>query len=180
MRKTALITGITGQDGSYLAEFLLEKGYEVHGIVRRASSFNTGRIEHIFNQVVLHYGDLVDTGNLCSILSRVRPDEVYNLAAQSHVKVSFELPEYTGQCDGLGTMRMLEALRTCGLEKCSRFLPGIYLRTVWKGAGNSPNREDALLSALSLRRRQNIRILGGGKLPRGLRDVRVQRNSFQP
>lgn len=91
MRKTALITGITGQDGSYLAEFLLEKGYRVHGIVRRASSFNTGRIEHIFNKVQLHYGDLVDTSNLCSILERVRPDEVYNLAAQSHVKVRMKM-----------------------------------------------------------------------------------------
>lgn len=121
MRKTALITGITGQDGSYLAEFLLEKGYKVHGIVRRASSFNTGRIEHILKEVKLHYGDLVDTSNLCSILERVRPDEIYNLAAQSHVKVSFEEPEYTGQCDALGTMRMLEALRTCRLEKTTRF-----------------------------------------------------------
>lgn len=121
MRKTALITGITGQDGSYLAEFLLEKGYKVHGIVRRASSFNTGRIEHIFKDVQLHYGDLVDTSNLCSIMERVRPDEIYNLAAQSHVKVSFEEPEYTGQCDALGTMRMLEAMRTCRLEKTTRF-----------------------------------------------------------
>eukprot|EP00392_Amoebophrya_sp_AT5.2_P012839 g12946.t1 len=121
MRKTALITGITGQDGSYLAEFLLEKGYKVHGIIRRSSSFNTGRIEHIFNQVTLHYGDLVDTSNLCAVLERVRPDEVYNLGAQSHVKVSFEEPEYTAQCDALGTMRMLEALRTCRLEKTTRF-----------------------------------------------------------
>ncbi|CAD7973683.1 unnamed protein product, partial [Amoebophrya sp. A120] len=121
MRKTALITGITGQDGSYLAEFLLEKGYKVHGIIRRSSSFNTGRIEHIFNEITLHYGDLVDTSNLCSILEKVRPDEVYNLGAQSHVKVSFEEPEYTAQCDALGTMRMLEALRTCRLEKTTRF-----------------------------------------------------------
>merc|ERR1719335_519294 len=120
-QKVALITGITGQDGSYLAEFLLEKGYKVHGIVRRASSFNTGRIEHIFQNVQLHYGDLVDTSNLCSILERVKPDEVYNLAAQSHVKVSFEEPEYTGQCDALGTLRILEAIRTCRLAKTTRF-----------------------------------------------------------
>lgn len=120
MRKTALITGITGQDGSYLAEFLLEKGYCVHGIVRRSSSFNTGRIEHIFPQLKLHYGDLVDSSNLCNILEKVRPDEVYNLGAQSHVKVSFEEPEYTGQCDGLGTLRLLEALRTCKLDKTTR------------------------------------------------------------
>jgi len=120
MRKTALITGITGQDGSYLAEFLLEKGYDVHGIVRRASSFNTGRIEHILDKIQLHYGDMVDTSNLCSVLEKVQPDEIYNLAAQSHVKVSFEMPEYTGQCDALGTLRLLEALRTCRLDKRCR------------------------------------------------------------
>jgi len=120
MRRTALITGITGQDGSYLAEFLLSKEYTVHGIIRRSSSFNTGRIDHIFDQVTLHYGDLVDSSNLCSIIAKVRPDEIYNLGAQSHVKVSFEEPEYTAQTDGLGTLRMLEALRTCGLEKTTR------------------------------------------------------------
>jgi len=120
-RKTALVTGITGQDGSYLAEFLLEKGYEVHGIIRRSSSFNTGRIDHIFDQVHLHYGDMVDSSNLVSIVTRVKPDEVYNLAAQSHVKVSFEEPEYTSQADGVGTLRLLEAIRTVGLEKTCRF-----------------------------------------------------------
>ncbi|CAL1139781.1 unnamed protein product [Cladocopium goreaui] len=121
MRKTALITGITGQDGSYLAEFLLEKGYEVHGILRRSSSFNTSRIDHIFDKVNLHYGDLVDSSNLASIMAKVKPDEVYNLAAQSHVKVSFEEPEYTAQADGVGTLRLLEAIRTVGLEKTTRF-----------------------------------------------------------
>jgi GDPmannose 4,6-dehydratase len=121
MRKTALITGITGQDGSYLAELLLEKGYEVHGIMRRSSQFNTQRIDHIFNKITLHYGDMIDSSNLCSIIGRIRPDEVYNLAAQSHVKVSFEMPEYTGDVDGLGTLRLLEAIRTCGLEKMTRF-----------------------------------------------------------
>ena len=95
--KKALITGITGQDGSYLAELLLEKNYEVHGIVRRSSSFNTSRIEHIFNDINLHYGDLVDSQNLCFLLNKIQPDEVYNLGAQSHVKVSFELPDYTAQ-----------------------------------------------------------------------------------
>lgn len=119
--KVALITGITGQDGSYLAEFLLEKGYEVHGIIRRASSFNTMRIDHIFDRLHLHYGDLVDASNLTSIVARVRPDEVYNLGAQSHVKVSFEEPEYTAQADGVGTLRLLEAIRTSGLEKTTRF-----------------------------------------------------------
>jgi len=121
MRKTALITGITGQDGSYLAEFLLEKKYEVHGIMRRASSFNTQRIDHIFDSLHLHYGDMVDSSNLTSVLAKVRPDEIYNLAAQSHVKVSFDEPEYTAQADGVGTLRILEAMRSCGLDKSTRF-----------------------------------------------------------
>jgi GDPmannose 4,6-dehydratase len=121
MRKTALITGITGQDGSYLAEFLLAKEYEVHGIIRRASSFNTARIDHVLEKLHLHYGDMVDSSNLAAIMAKVRPDEVYNLAAQSHVKVSFEMPEYTAQCDGVGTLRILEAIRTVGLEKTTRF-----------------------------------------------------------
>jgi len=121
MRKTALITGITGQDGSYLAELLLEKEYTVHGIIRRSSSFNTARIDHIFDKVHLHYGDMVDSSNLAAIIAKVRPDEFYNLAAQSHVKVSFEEPEYTAQADGVGTLRILEAIRTVGLEKSTRF-----------------------------------------------------------
>lgn len=116
-----MITGITGQDGSYLAEFLLEQGYVVHGIIRRSSSFNTSRIDHIFGKVKLHYGDMIDSSNLAAIIYRVRPDEIYNLAAQSHVKVSFEMPEYTGESTALGTMRLLEAIRTCGLEKHTRF-----------------------------------------------------------
>ncbi|HAQ24495.1 GDP-mannose 4,6-dehydratase [Stutzerimonas nitrititolerans] len=127
-RKRALITGITGQDGSYLAELLLEKGYEVHGIKRRASSFNTQRVDHIYqdphvqNQnFVLHYGDLSDSSNLTRIIQEVQPDEVYNLAAQSHVAVSFEAPEYTADVDGLGTLRLLEAIRLLGLEKKTRF-----------------------------------------------------------
>lgn len=126
--KKALITGITGQDGSYLAEFLLEKGYEVHGIKRRSSSFNTGRIDHIFEDVhasepnlILHYGDMTDTSNLTRILLEIQPDEVYNLAAQSHVAVSFESPEYTSDVDALGTLRLLEAIRFSGCEKKTRF-----------------------------------------------------------
>ena len=115
--KVALITGITGQDGSYLAELLLEKGYEVHGIVRRSSLINTARIDHIFEKLNLHYGDLTDSSNLISIIKKVEPDEIYNLGAQSHVKVSFETPEYTGQVDGLGTLRILEAVRLLGMEK---------------------------------------------------------------
>ena len=117
--KTALITGITGQDGSYLAELLLEKGYEVHGIVRRSSLINTHRIDHIFNKIELHYGDLTDSTNLISVIQKVQPDEIYNLGAQSHVKVSFEMPEYTGQVDALGTLRILEAVRILGMaDKC--------------------------------------------------------------
>ena len=114
--KVALITGITGQDGSYLAELLLEKGYDVHGIVRRASLINTARIDHIFDKLTLHYGDLTDSTNLVSVIKKVEPDEIYNLGAQSHVKVSFEIPEYTGQVDGLGTLRILEAVRLLGME----------------------------------------------------------------
>ena len=126
--KKALITGITGQDGSYLAEFLLSKGYEVHGIKRRASSFNTQRIDHIYQDphtdnrnFILHYGDLTDSSSLIRIIQQVQPDEIYNLGAQSHVAVSFESPEYTANSDALGTLRLLEAIRICGLEKKTRF-----------------------------------------------------------
>ena len=128
MTKRALITGITGQDGSYLAEFLLAKGYEVHGIKRRASTFNTQRIDHIYQdphtpnpQLHLHYGDLTDTSNLTRIIQETQPDEVYNLGAQSHVAVSFESPEYTADVDAIGTLRLLEAIRFLGLEKTTRF-----------------------------------------------------------
>ena len=114
--KVALITGITGQDGSYLAELLLEMGYEVHGIVRRSSLINTHRIDHIYNQIHLHYGDLTDATNLIRVIKKVEPNEIYNLGAQSHVKVSFETPEYTGQVDGLGTLRILEAVRLLGMQ----------------------------------------------------------------
>ena len=114
--KVALITGITGQDGSYLAELLLQKGYEVHGIVRRSSLINTHRIDHIYKNIHLHYGDLTDATNLIGVIKKVEPDEIYNLGAQSHVKVSFETPEYTGQVDGLGTLRVLEAVRLLGMQ----------------------------------------------------------------
>jgi len=121
--KRALITGITGQDGSYLTELLLDKGYEVHGIIRRSSSFNTGRIDHLYNnreilnkKLFLHYGDVTDTSNLNRLLERIHPDEIYNLAAQSHVKVSFEIPEYTAEVDAVGTLRFLDAIRETGLK----------------------------------------------------------------
>jgi len=128
-KKVALITGITGQDGSYLAELLIEKGYEVHGIIRRSSSFNTGRIAHLYDdpnshkegKMVLHYGDLIDGSCLVKIISNVRPCEIYNLAAQSHVKVSFDLAEYTAEVVAVGTLRLLDAIKTCGLEKSVRF-----------------------------------------------------------
>ena len=127
-KKVALMTGVTGQDGAYLAEFLLGKGYTVHGIKRRASSFNTDRIDHLYrdphetdNRFILHYGDLTDSTNLIRIIQEVQPDEIYNLAAQSHVAVSFETPEYTANADALGTLRLLEAIRILGLEKKTRF-----------------------------------------------------------
>lgn len=127
-RKVALITGVTGQDGAYLSELLLEKGYIVHGLKRRSSSFNTGRIEHLYQdphepdqRFVLHYGDLTDATNLIRIVQEVQPDEIYNLAAQSHVQVSFETPEYTANSDGLGTLRLLEAIRILGLQSKTRF-----------------------------------------------------------
>jgi GDPmannose 4,6-dehydratase len=127
-RRVALITGITGQDGAYLARLLLDKGYEVHGVKRRSSSFNTGRIEDIYQdphvedpRLTLHYGDLTDSTNLIRIIQETRPDEIYNLAAQSHVQVSFETPEYTANADGIGTLRILEAIRILGLEKTTRF-----------------------------------------------------------
>lgn len=128
-RKVALITGITGQDGSYLAEFLLDKGYEVHGIIRRSSSFNTGRIAHLYDdpkshrsgKMLLHYGDLIDGNCLVKIINSVKPSEIYNLGAQSHVKVSFDLAEYTAEVDAVGTLRLLDAIKTCGLQDSVRF-----------------------------------------------------------
>lgn len=126
--KKALITGITGQDGAYLAEFLLEKGYEVHGIKRRSSLLNTNRVDHLYqdihskgNRFILHYGDMTDSANLVKLVADIKPDEIYNLAAQSHVKVSFDMPEYTANTDGVGTLRLLEAIRIAGLEKTCHF-----------------------------------------------------------
>lgn len=128
-QKTALITGVTGQDGAYLAEFLLRKGYIVHGIKRRSSLFNTDRIDHLYQDphvenrnLILHYGDLTDSMNLTRIIQEVRPDEIYNLAAMSHVKVSFDTPEYTANADGLGTLRILEAIRLLGLTEKQEYI----------------------------------------------------------
>ena len=137
--KKALITGITGQDGSYLAELLLDKGYEVHGIKRRSSLFNTGRIDHLAGKVKLHDGDLTDSSNLIRLVKEIEPDEVYNLAAQSHVKVSWDCPEYTADTDALGTLRLLEAIRVCGLE-----------RALWLDTRTDTKGNDAVLSAFAL------------------------------
>ena len=146
MSKVALITGITGQDGSYLAEFLLEKGYEVHGIKRRSSSFNTERIDNIYQdphsknvRLTLHYGDLTDSMNLVRIIQEVQPDEIYNLGAMSHVKVSFDMPEYVANVDGMGTLRLLEAIRVLGLEKKTR----IYQASTSELYGGMPENKNA-------------------------------------
>ena len=150
-QRIALITGITGQDGSYLAELLLEKGYVVHGVKRRASSFNTSRIDHLYQdphtnnpRLVLHYGDLTDSSNLIKIIQDIQPDEIYNLGAQSHVAVSFEAPEYTANSDALGTLRILEAVRLLGLDKKTR----IYQASTSELYGmvqETPQRETCLL-----------------------------------
>ena len=140
MKNIALITGITGQDGSYLAEFLLEKGYEVHGIIRRSSSLNTGRIDHIFNKIKLHYGDMTDGSSLLSIISKVKPSEIYNLAAQSHVMVSFEQPDYTAQSDGLGVLRILEAVRLLNMGWATK----IYQASTSEMFGSSPAPQNEL------------------------------------
>ena len=134
MQKVALITGITGQDGSYLAEFLLEKEYEVHGIVRRASISNTSRIDHLLEagRITLHDGDLSDMSSLTNIVAEVKPDEIYNLAAQSHVRVSFDAPEYSGDVDALGVLRLLEAVRILGMEKKQSFIRLLHLNCMEK------------------------------------------------
>jgi GDPmannose 4,6-dehydratase len=146
--KRALITGITGQDGSYLAELLLSKGYEVHGVKRRSSSFNTQRVDHLYedphsgdNKFKLHFGDMTDSTNLIRIVAEVQPDEIYNLAAQSHVQVSFETPEYTSNADGTGTVRLLEAIRLLGLEKATKFYQASTSEMFGLAVGNKPLNE---------------------------------------
>ena len=143
--KKALITGVTGQDGAYLAELLLSKGYEVHGIKRRASSLNTSRVDHLYQDLhkrwihfTLHYGDLTDSGNLIQLIAEIKPDEIYNLWAQSHVKVSFDMPEYTSNVDALWTLRLLEAIRVNGLEKKTRFYQASTSEMFWGIGYNMP------------------------------------------
>ena len=162
--KKAIITGITGQDGSYLAELLLDKGYEVHGIIRRSSSYNTGRIEQIMDKIHLHYGDLTDSANLIRLVKEIEPDEIYNLGAQSHVKISWDCPEFTAESDALGTLRLLEAIRINGLEKKDKILPSFHIRTLWFGSRTNSIRKDAFLSALSLWCGKTLRLLDYGEL----------------
>ena len=182
--KHALITGITGQDGSYLAELLLEKGYVVHGIKRRASSFNTTRIDHLYQdpheldtRLTLHYGDLSDGSNLQRIIEQVQPDEIYNLGAQSHVAVNFEAPEYTANVDALGTLRILEAVRICGLTEKTR----IYQASTSELYGlvqEIPKRKPLPSTPEAPTGGEALRLLDHSELPRGLRHVRLQRTSF--
>ena len=156
--KTALITGATGQDGSYLAELLIAKGYEVHGIKRRSSSFNTGRVDHIFQGwhqdgrqgLSLHFADLTDSSSITKLIGQLRPDEIYNLGAQSHVAVSFEIPEYTGDVVALGALRILESVRFLGLEKHTKVYRSLKFRVVWPCSGGSAEGNNAFLSSLTI------------------------------
>ncbi len=182
--KRALITGITGQDGSYLADLLLEKGYEVHGIIRRASTFNTARIDHLYVdphingvRLFLHYGDLADSVNLVKLLYELKPDEIYHLGAQSHVRVSFDIPEYTADVTGVGTIRILEAIRETGIR--SRFYQASSSEMFGKAQEVPQTETNTVLATQSLRRLQSFLLLGNGKLPRKLRPERQQRHSFQ-
>ncbi len=182
--KSALITGVTGQDGSYLAELLLERGYVVHGVKRRASSFNTERIDHLYvdphegsPSFFLHYGDMTDATNIIRIVQETQPDEIYNLAAQSHVQVSFETPEYTANADALGTLRLLEAIRILGMAQRTRFYQASTSELYGLVAGDAPARDNAVPPAQPLCRRQALRLLDHRQLSRSLRLSCLQRHS---
>ena len=184
--KIALITGITGQDGAYLARLLLDKGYIVHGVKRRSSSFNTARVDDLYvdpheheTRFFMHYGDMTDATNLIRLIQEHQPDEIYNLAAQSHVQVSFETPEYTANADALGTLRLLEAIRILGLKDKVRFYQASTSELYGKVQEVPQKRDDAVLSALALRRGQALRLLDHGELPRGLRHARLERHPVQ-
>jgi GDPmannose 4,6-dehydratase len=173
--RIALITGATGQDGAYLAELLLKKGYAVHGIKRRSSSFNTGRVDHLYQDpheqevsFILHYGDLTDATNLIRIVQEVQPTEIYNLAAQSHVQVSFETPEYTANADALGTLRLLEAIRILRLEKQVRFYQASTSELYGQARENSATRVHSILSEVSLRSCKALCLLDHRQLSRSL------------
>ena len=186
-RKVALITGATGQDGAYLAELLLNKGYDVHGVKRRSSSFNTGRVDHLYVdphepdvRFRLHYGDLTDATNLIRLMQETQPTEIYNLAAQSHVQVSFDTPEYTANADALGTLRLLEAIRILDMGERTRFYQA-STSELYGNAPESPQRGDhAVLSAQPLRGGQDLRLLDHGELPRGVWVPRLKRHPVQP
>ncbi len=187
MPRTALITGITGQDGAYLAELLLQQGYTVHGIKRRASSFNTDRVDHLYSdphqegvRFFMHYGDMTDATNLIRVVQETQPDEIYNLAAQSHVQVSFETPEYTANSDALGTLRLLEAAAHPRHGAQGALLPGLDERDVRARPGDPAARDHAVLPAQPVRRRQGLRLLDHGQLPRGVRHPRLERHPLQP
>ena len=186
--RTALITGITGQDGAYLAELLLAKGYVVHGIRRRSSSFNSERIDHLYQdphepgtRLFLHYGDMTDSTGLVRVVDEVQPDEVYNLAAQSHVSVSFVEPEYTANADALGALRLLEAIRiAAGATEATRFYQASTSEMYGqRRASRRRTSGTPFPSAQPVRRRQAVRALDHDQLPRGLRHVRVQRHPVQ-
>ena len=180
LKKTALISGITGQDGAYLADFLLRKGYEVHGIKRRTSLFNTDRIDHLYEDphvhdrnFILHYGDLTDSSSLVHIVQKVQPDEVYNLGAQSHVAVSFEQPEYTADVDAMGTLRLLEAIRILGLEKKTRFYQASTSELYGLVQQVPQTETNAVLSALA-------RTRWPSSTPIGLRSTIANRTACMP
>ena len=184
--KVALITGITGQDGALLAELLLAKGYIVHGIKRRSSLINTDRVDHLYHdpheaglRFFMSYGDLTDATNLIRIVQEVQPDELYNLAAQSHVQVSFETPEYTANSDALGTLRLLEAIRILNLSKKTRFYQASTSELYGKVQAIPQNKFDALLSAIALWRGEAICLLDHGELSRSLWHARVERHPLQ-
>ncbi len=186
MDKTALISGVTGQDGAYLVELLLEKGYTVHGIKRRASQFNTDRLDHVYQdphqtgvRFHLHYGDMTDATNLIRIIQETQPDEIYNLAAQSHVQVSFETPEYTANADALGTLRLLEAIRILGMQESCRFYQA-STSELFGNASEVPQRETTPFAPRSpYAGGQALRLLDNAELPGSLRPIRLQRHPVQ-
>ena len=185
-QKVALITGITGQDGSYLAEFLLDKGYLVHGMKRRSSLINTKRVDHIYQDIhekesrfILHHGDMTDGSSLLNIIKKTEPDEIYNLAAQSHVAVSFEQPEYTANSDALGTLRILEAIRSLGWEKKTRFYQASTSELYGKVQEIPQTEQTPFYPSKPLWSSKVLRLLDNGELSRGLRDVCLQWDSFQ-
>jgi GDPmannose 4,6-dehydratase len=185
--KKALIIGVTGQDGSYLTELLLEKGYHVHGLKRRSSSFNTARVDHLYVdprtpgvRFQMHFGDLTDATNLCRVVQEVQPDEIYNLGAQSHVQVSFETPEYTANTDALGTLRILEAMRILKLGADCRYYQASTSELFGGLGGNGAKGGHALPSAQPLCRGEALRLLDDSQLSRGLRVSRLERHPVQP